>query len=119
MAVDAIELRPRGPVLLFDAAIRLCARSTGVWSLLLLSGAFTTWAVFNGVEVHAAARGYLASGSLVLPLDRLIEDGRCVERSLHAGSGVRVVAVDQAGDGIGLREAKARADVLYGVTGLR
>lgn len=53
------------------------------------------------------------------PLDRLIEDGRCVERSLHAGSGVRVVAVDQAGDGIGLREAKARADVLYGVTGLR
>ena len=53
------------------------------------------------------------------PLDRLIEDGRYVERSLHAGSGVRVVAVDQVGDGIGLREAKARADVLYGVTGLR
>ena len=52
-------------------------------------------------------------------LDRRIEDGRCVERSLHAGSGVRVIAVDQAGDGIGLRETKARADVLYGVTGLR
>lgn len=32
---------------------------------------------------------------------------------------VVIVAVDQAGDGIGLREAKARADVLYGVTGLR
>lgn len=28
---------------------------------------------FNGLEVHAAARGYLADGTLVLPLDRIIE----------------------------------------------
>ncbi|MBX7116644.1 MAG: DUF4129 domain-containing protein [Myxococcaceae bacterium] len=50
MAVDAIELRPRGPVLLFDAAIRLCARSTGVWSLMLWPGAFLTFAAFGLVE---------------------------------------------------------------------
>lgn len=29
--------------------------------------------VFNGIEVHTAARGYLASGTLVLPLDRILE----------------------------------------------
>lgn len=56
MAVDAIELRPRGPIWLFDAAIRLCARATGVWSLLLPSGALLVAAAFNLVETISRAR---------------------------------------------------------------
>ncbi|WP_404371175.1 DUF4129 domain-containing protein [Corallococcus coralloides] len=39
MAVSALELRPRGPVALMDAALRLCARDAGVWALTLPGGA--------------------------------------------------------------------------------
>ncbi|MBZ4335786.1 DUF4129 domain-containing protein [Corallococcus sp. AS-1-12] len=39
MAVSALELRPRGPVALMDAALRLCARNAGVWALTLPGGA--------------------------------------------------------------------------------
>ena len=35
MAVPALELKPRQTIALFDAALRLCARSSGVWSLTL------------------------------------------------------------------------------------
>ncbi len=58
--------------------------------------------VFNGVEVHQACRGYLASGELVLPLDRIIENSgfRAVTDSTlsyrEAGSFVRFL-IDRYG----------------------
>lgn len=63
-------------------------------------GAFD--AVFNGEEVHHAARRYLQSGELVLPLDRIIETAgfRAVTDSVlayrEAGSFVRFL-VDHYG----------------------
>ncbi|MBL9038250.1 MAG: DUF4129 domain-containing protein [Archangium sp.] len=49
MAVDPLELRPRGPLALLDAAVRLCGSTTGVWALTLPSSvvlvAAGTWAV--------------------------------------------------------------------------
>lgn len=51
MAVPALELKPRQTVALFDAALRLCARSTGVWSLTLPAGACVIAAVFHLVDV--------------------------------------------------------------------
>ena len=50
MAVDALELRPRGAVALLDAAVRLCGRALGVWSLALPAGAALTWALFEFVD---------------------------------------------------------------------
>lgn len=50
MAVDALELRPRNSVALFDAALRLCVTTTGVWAITLPSGAFLVFAVFNLIE---------------------------------------------------------------------
>lgn len=47
MPVDALELRPRNAVTLFDAAIRVCATSTGVWALTLPSGAALVAALFH------------------------------------------------------------------------
>ncbi len=39
MAVDATELRPRGAVSIFDAAVRLVTTNSGLWALTLPSGA--------------------------------------------------------------------------------
>ncbi len=50
MAVDALELRPRNAVALFDAALRVCATSTGPWALTLPGGALVVVALFNLVE---------------------------------------------------------------------
>lgn len=50
MAVDALELRPRTTVALFDAAIRVCATSSGVWALTLPAGAALTAALFEVAE---------------------------------------------------------------------
>ncbi len=50
MAVSALELRPRGAVAILDAALRLCARNTGVWALTLPGGALVTAAVLHGVD---------------------------------------------------------------------
>ncbi|WP_375760673.1 DUF4129 domain-containing protein [Corallococcus exercitus] len=47
MAVSALELRPRGPVALMDAALRLCARDTGVWALTLPGGAAVVAALLH------------------------------------------------------------------------
>ena len=55
MAVSALELRPRGPIALLDAAIRLCSRSSGVWALTVPGGALVTAAalhLFDAVEHH-------------------------------------------------------------------
>jgi len=50
MAVDALELRPRNAVALFDAAVRLCATTTGVWALTLPAGALLVATLFSLVE---------------------------------------------------------------------
>ena len=50
MAVDALELRPRNAIALFDAAVRLCATTTGVWAITLPSGALLVGALFNLAE---------------------------------------------------------------------
>src|SRR5262245_6656017 len=50
MAVDALELRPRNAVALFDAAVRLCATTTGVWAITLPSGALLVGTLFMLVE---------------------------------------------------------------------
>lgn len=47
MAVDALELRPRNAVALFDAAVRLCTTTSGAWALTLPSGAFLVGAIFT------------------------------------------------------------------------
>jgi Domain of unknown function (DUF4129) len=50
MAVDSLELKPRASVALLDAAVRLCGRALGVWSIVLPAGAALTWALFEFVE---------------------------------------------------------------------
>ncbi len=50
MAVDALELRPRNAVALFDAAVRLCATTTGVWAITLPTGALLIATAFSLVE---------------------------------------------------------------------
>jgi len=57
MAVDALDLKPRGPIALFDAAVRVCATSAGVWALTLPAGAALVAALFNLAE---AVRRYEA-----------------------------------------------------------
>ncbi len=47
MAVSALELRPRGAIALLDAAIRLCARTSGVWALSLPAGAVVVASVLH------------------------------------------------------------------------
>ena len=62
MSVDAIELRPRTPVALYDAAIRVCATSSGVWALTLPAGALLVAAAINAAEAISHQR------DLVLPV---------------------------------------------------
>ncbi|RKH88880.1 hypothetical protein D7Y13_41155, partial [Corallococcus praedator] len=50
MAVSALELRPRGPVALMDAALRLCARNAGLWALTLPGGAAVVAALLHLVD---------------------------------------------------------------------
>ena len=54
MAVDALELRPRTTLQLFDAAIRLCSRTLGVWAITLPAGAALVGATFElaGAVAH-------------------------------------------------------------------
>lgn len=56
MAVDALQLRPRGAVALFDAAIRACATSAGVWALTLPTGAAVVAALFSVVDAARHGR---------------------------------------------------------------
>ncbi|AKQ67652.1 hypothetical protein A176_004564 [Myxococcus hansupus] len=67
MAVSALELRPRGAVVLMDAALRFCTRDTGVWALTLPSGAAVVAAVLYLAE--SVRMGWpLALPSLLLTL---------------------------------------------------
>src|SRR4051812_47653550 len=59
MAVPAIELRPRGPLALFDAAIRLCARTSDLWAITLLPGALVVGAFLSWVDAVKHVRPVL------------------------------------------------------------
>lgn len=61
MPVSALELRPRGPIALVDAAIRLSSRSAGAWALTLPAGALLFAALVALSEAIHRGRG------LVLP----------------------------------------------------
>jgi hypothetical protein len=53
MAVDALELKPRTTLALFDSGLKLCSRSMGVWALTLPAGAGLVAATFELVDaVH-------------------------------------------------------------------
>ncbi|HEY8210113.1 MAG TPA: DUF4129 domain-containing protein [Myxococcaceae bacterium] len=52
MAIAATELRPRSAVALFDAAVRLAARSTGLWALTLPGGAAVTAAAIHYLDTY-------------------------------------------------------------------
>ncbi len=56
MAVDALELRPRTTLQLFDAAIRLCSRTMGVWAITLPAGAALVAATFELAEAISHKR---------------------------------------------------------------
>ncbi|MET0401777.1 MAG: DUF4129 domain-containing protein [Cystobacter sp.] len=47
MAISALELRPRGPIALMDAALRLCMRGSGLWALTLPGGVLVTAALLH------------------------------------------------------------------------
>lgn len=64
MAIDALQLRPRSPVALFDAALGLCASSSGLWALTLPAGAALVAAVFHLAE--AATFGRPLAGPVAL-----------------------------------------------------
>ncbi len=59
MAVSALELRPRGPIALFDAAIHLSARSSGLWALTLPGGVAVTAAALHLFDAALHHRGVL------------------------------------------------------------
>src|SRR5438132_492984 len=64
MAVDALELRPRTTLQLFDAAIRLCSRSLGVWSVTLPAGAGLVAATFELIGAIAHHRPLVVPAAL-------------------------------------------------------
>ncbi len=64
MPVNAIELRPRNAIVLFDAAIRVCATSTGVWALTLPSGAALIAALFHLADAIVNRRSLVAPVAL-------------------------------------------------------
>lgn len=83
MAVDALELRPRNAVALFDAAVRLCATTTGVWALTLPTGALLVATLFSLVE---ASRRHQ---SLVVPV--ALWTGAWILRALSQGAACHYV----------------------------
>lgn len=56
MAASALELRPRGPMALLDATVRLCGTSAGLWSLALPGGALVTGALLSWAEAIRGGR---------------------------------------------------------------
>src|SRR6476620_5356397 len=65
MAVPAPELRPRGPLALFAAAIRLCARSADLWAITLLPGALVLGAFLSWVDAISHVRSLLLPSALL------------------------------------------------------
>ncbi|MFZ5471091.1 MAG: DUF4129 domain-containing protein [Myxococcota bacterium] len=66
MAVSALELRPRSPIALFDAAIRLTTRSSGVWALTLPAGALVTGSLLHWLDAIARGKEVLVPSALLV-----------------------------------------------------
>ncbi len=81
MAVPATELRPRTAVALFDAAIRLCARSSGVWALTLPGGVAVLWALLRLLD--ALGRGTDLLGPSLLLTAAWFFRGLCQGAACH------------------------------------
>ncbi|MDX2008955.1 MAG: DUF4129 domain-containing protein [Myxococcaceae bacterium] len=64
MAVDALQLRPRHTLALFDSALRATAGSSGLWVILLPAAALIVWAFFQTAE--AVQRGRPLTGPVAL-----------------------------------------------------
>jgi hypothetical protein len=64
MAVDALELKPRSTLALFDSGLKLCGRSMGVWALALPAGAALVAATFELVDAVHRHRPVLVPSAL-------------------------------------------------------
>ena len=64
MAVDALQLRPRHPLALFDASLRAVASSSGLWVATMPAAALVVFAFFQTAE--AVQRGRSLTGPVAL-----------------------------------------------------
>ncbi|WP_163996751.1 DUF4129 domain-containing protein [Pyxidicoccus caerfyrddinensis] len=111
MAVSALELRPRGAVALMDAALRLCARNTGVWALTLPGGAAVVAAVLYLAEAVRMGRP-LALPSLALTLAWFLR-GLCQGAACHYTQEVLLGAKAEPAAWASMRAALGRAPGLF------
>ncbi|MCY1015415.1 DUF4129 domain-containing protein [Pyxidicoccus sp. MSG2] len=111
MAVSALELRPRGAVALMDAALRLCARNTGVWALTLPGGAAVVAAVLYLAEAVRMGRP-LALPSLALTLAWFLR-GLCQGAACHYTQEVLLGTKAEPSAWASMRAALGRAPGLF------
>jgi hypothetical protein len=64
MAVDALQLRPRSTLALYDAALRATAGSSGLWVLTMPASAVVVYAFFTAAD--AVSRGEALLGPIAL-----------------------------------------------------
>ncbi len=65
MAVDALQLRPRTTLALYDAALRAAAGSSGLWVLTLPAAAVLVYAFFTTAEAITRGRPLLVPVALL------------------------------------------------------
>lgn len=103
MAVPALELKPRQTIALFDAALRLCARSSGVWALTLPAGAAVIAALFHLVDVSTH------HGPLLVPV--ALFTAAWIFRALSMGAACHFLQLQV----LGVVEPTARASFLAAI----
>lgn len=111
MAVSALELRPRGAVALMDAALRLCARNTGIWALTLPGGAAVVAAVLYLSEAVRLGRP-LALPALALTLAWFLR-GLCQGAACHYTQEVLLGTRAEPSAWASMRAALGRAPGLF------
>lgn len=80
MAVNALDLRPRGTLALLDAAVRLCATTVGVWAVTLPGGALLLAAAFNladAIHRHESLLAPVAWWTLAWALRAVSQGAAC------------------------------------------
>jgi hypothetical protein len=65
MAVDALQLRPRHTLALFDSALRAAAGSSGLWVILMPAAAAIIFAFFQAAEAVQRGRSLLVPAALL------------------------------------------------------
>lgn len=111
MAVSALELRPRGAVALMDAALRLCARNTGVWAVTLPGGAAVVAAMLYLSEAVRMGRP-LALPALALTLAWFVR-GLCQGAACHYVQEVLLGTKGEPSAWASMRAALGRAPALF------